>query len=89
VALGADACAVVWLILREVLWLVTMAVAIAVPIAWALARLVASQFYGVPPMDPATTGAAVALLLAIALLAGYVPARRATHIDPIEVLPAE
>jgi putative ABC transport system permease protein len=89
VALGADTYSVVWLIMREVLWLVAIAVAVAVPLAWALGRLVESQFYGVSASDPSTTIAAVALLAAIALLAGYLPARRATRIDPIQVLRAE
>jgi putative ABC transport system permease protein len=53
--------------------------------AW-LSRLVSSQLYGVSPNDPATLAAVAALLIAVAMLASYLPARRATKVDPLVAL---
>ena len=53
---------------------------------YALSRLVSSQLYGVSPNDPATMAAVTGLLIAVALLASYLPARRATKVDPLVAL---
>src|SRR5262249_26273782 len=82
-ALGAAGRNVVWLIMREVLLLVIGGVAIALPAAWLLTRYVQSQLYGITPHDATTIVAATAGLGVVALLAGYLPALRATRIDPI------
>jgi predicted permease len=85
-ALGAAGRNVVWLIMREVLLLVTGGIVIALPAAWLLTRYVQSQLYGITPHDATTIVAATAGLAIVALLAGYLPALRATRIDPIRAL---
>lgn len=85
-ALGARDGSVIWLVMREVLLLVTVGTAVALPAAWALTQLVKSQLYRIEPHDPVTIIAATSLLALVASIAGYVPARRATRIDPIRAL---
>ena len=85
-ALGAVPGDVVWLVMREVLLLVGSGIALGLVAAWALGRLIASQLYGVTAGDPLTIAAAAGLLLVVALLAGYLPARRATRVNPVLAL---
>ncbi len=85
-ALGAASGNVVWLIMREVLTLVGIGVAIGLPAAWGLTRLVQTQLFGITPNDPATIVLATLALAAVACLAGYVPALRATRVDPTQAL---
>lgn len=61
-------------------------IAIGLPAAFAATRLIESQLYGVESADPWTIAAATALLAAVALVAGYVPARRASQVNPAIVL---
>jgi ABC-type antimicrobial peptide transport system permease subunit len=85
-ALGASPSEVLRLVLRETLLLITIGIAIGVPAALAGKRLIESQLYGVDPADPlAFTGAAVVLLV-VALAAAYIPARRASRVDPMVAL---
>jgi predicted permease len=86
IALGADRGAVVWMILRRSLWLVAIGVAVGIPAALLAARPLSSLLYGLAPTDPATIAAGVVVLAATALLAAYLPARRASDIDPITAL---
>ena len=85
-ALGARAGEVRWLILRETVLLVGIGALIGLPAAFASTRLVATFLFGLTPQDPATIAASVAALLAITALAGYIPARRATKVDPMVAL---
>jgi ABC-type antimicrobial peptide transport system permease subunit len=85
-ALGAQAEQVKVLVLREVSWLAVTGVAIGICCALGLTRLVNSMLFGLKPYDPATLCWVAALLMMISLLAGYVPARRASRIDPIRAL---
>jgi predicted permease len=85
-ALGAAPGRVVWLVVREVLLLVGVGVAIGLPAALALTRLLESQLYGIAPGDPTTVVLAALGIAATAALAAYVPARRATRIDPVTSL---
>ena len=85
-ALGAQGTSVMWLVMREVLVLLGAGVAIAIPAAWGLSRLVASQLYGITPNDPLGIFAATATIALVAAFAGYVRAFRATRIDPIRAL---
>jgi predicted permease len=90
IALGASGRTVVWTVMREALLLVAIGVAIGVPAALAAARVASHQiaglFFGVGPFDALTIVAATALLGAVAAGAGYVPARRASRVDPMIAL---
>jgi predicted permease len=85
-ALGAQRSAVVRMVLREVAAVGAAGFAISVPAALAASRLVRSFLFGLEPNDPAAMITAVAILAAAAMLAGYVPARRASRIDPLHAL---
>jgi predicted permease len=85
-AIGAATTDVVWLVMREVLWLVGIGIAIALPCAWLLTRFVRTQLYGISPGDPASIALATLGIAFVALMAGYLPARRATRVDPIRAL---
>ncbi len=85
-ALGAARGNVLRLILREVLILVGAGVAVGVPAALVLGRLVESQLFGVKAKDPVVMLLAVAVIVCVSVLAGYLPARRATRIDPVNAL---
>ena len=63
--------------------------AVGLPAALTLTRLVKTQLYGIAPNDPASIGLASLLLFGVALLAGYIPARRAATYDPVLVLRSE
>jgi ABC-type antimicrobial peptide transport system permease subunit len=88
-ALGADRREVQRLVLRDTLMLVVLGVLIGVPAALGGARLVASQLYEVAPSDPAAVLLGVVTLCAAALVAGYLPARRAARVNPSVALRAE
>jgi predicted permease len=85
-ALGADRANVRWMVMREVLLLVGIGLAIGVPAALATDRLVASLLFGLTPTDLVSIFAAIGLTLIVAAIAGYIPARRATRIDPMVAL---
>jgi predicted permease len=85
-ALGARKASVLWLVLRETMILVTVGVAIGIPVAYVLSRYVTSQLYGVTPTDVSTGLAALATLAAVAAVSGFIPARRASSIDPLQAL---
>jgi predicted permease len=85
-ALGAASGNVIWMILREVVVLVGIGVALGVCGSLALTRLVRSQLFGVTPWDPRVIALAMVSLSAVALFAGFLPARRASRTDPAHVL---
>lgn len=86
VALGALPGSVVWMILRETLLLVVSGVAIGIPVALVLSRFTESFLWGLTPNDPLVIVAAAVTLLGVGALAGYLPARRASRVDPIRAL---
>jgi predicted permease len=88
-ALGAERTAVLWLVLREVALLVGIGVVAGVPLAVGLGRVVQSQLFNLSPTDPVALAAAALLLAGVALIAGYLPARRATRVDPMLALRCE
>ena len=88
-ALGAERSRVLWLVLREVALLASVGVLVGGAAALWLTRQVQAQLFGIAPNDPATFGGAVALLGIVAIAAGYMPARRATAIDPMAALRSE
>jgi ABC-type antimicrobial peptide transport system permease subunit len=85
-ALGATGGAVLRMALGEALWLVLMGLALGLVVALTATRWLATLLYGLTPTDPLTIGLATLLLLAVATLAGYLPARRATKVDPLMAL---
>jgi predicted permease len=85
-ALGARGADVLWLVMKEVLQLVAIGVAIGLPAAWALTRFAKSQLYGIQPNDALTVALATAGIVSVAILSGYIPARRATLVDPMRAL---
>ena len=89
VAVGAQRENVLWLVLRETLTLALLGIAIGIPSALVATRLIATMLFGVSPTDVPTITAVSLLLLLVALFAGYLPARRASAIDPIVALRAE
>jgi predicted permease len=85
-ALGAERTSVLWLVLREVALMVGIGLGVGVPLAFALSRLVQSQLFALSAHDPAALAGAAAVLGVVALVAGYLPARRATRVDPMVAL---
>lgn len=85
-ALGAAPQGILRLVMSEVVYLVGAGLAAGLTVAAMLSRFVESQLYGLEGIDVATYGGAVALMLAVAALAGLGPARKATGVNPIEVL---
>ena len=88
-ALGAERGRVMWLVLKEVAAMAAAGIAGGLVVALWLTRQVQSQLFGLAPNDPATLAGATLLLALIAIAAGYLPARRATTIDPILSLRSE
>jgi predicted permease len=85
-ALGAFQADVVWMVMREVLVLVCMGLAAGLVGAFALAKLIQTQLYGVTGHDPSTVALAAVALAAVACAAGYIPAMRASRIDAMRAL---
>jgi predicted permease len=88
-ALGANRGNVVALVLRAASWQVGLGLAIGIPVALLGAWLMASQLYGVSTYDPFTIAAAVVILSAFAAVAGFIPAKRAASIEPMNALRTE
>jgi predicted permease len=86
IALGAQSSRVVSMLLRETLGLVGAGLALGGGLAFAASRLIDSRLYGVAPQDPLTLALATGLLLLVAFGAAYVPAQRASRLDPIAAL---
>ena len=85
-ALGARGSNIAWMILRETLYLVLAGLVIGVPAALFGARLIATQLFDMSPTDPVTLVAAAVVMTIVALLAGFLPARRASRVNPLNAL---
>jgi ABC-type antimicrobial peptide transport system permease subunit len=85
-ALGARRSDVVSMVLRESMTMVGVGIGVGVAAAIAGSRLVATLLFGLAPTDPLTIAAAVVLMVAVSLMAGYLPARRAARVDPMVAL---
>jgi len=85
-ALGAQERGVLWMVLQESLVVLGIGVVVGVPAAVAATRLVQSLLFGLGPFDPLTLFVAIGVVAAVTLLAAYLPARRATKVDPMVAL---
>lgn len=88
-ALAATPDGALWTVLSESLALVAAGIAIGAPAALAVTWLMASRLFGVGPFDPPTIVAATLLMAAVAALAGFLPPRRASRVDPMVALRCE
>jgi ABC-type antimicrobial peptide transport system permease subunit len=75
-----------WLVLRDSAWMIGVGALIGLPLAFALTRLVQSFLYGLTPQDPVSIALATIGLMVVTGIAGYVPALRATRVDPLIAL---
>jgi len=85
-ALGAQPGNVARVILSEALLLAAIGIGVGLPVAFAAFRLIRSQLYGVEPSDPITLGMVIIVMIAVALFAAWLPARRAAKVDPMVAL---
>jgi predicted permease len=88
-ALGATRANVLWMVLKESAWLVVTGIAIGAPMALAATRLISTRLFGISGVDPLTILVAASLLVGVAALASFLPARRATKVDPMIALRCE
>ena len=88
-ALGAPRGNVVWMVMREVLVLISVGVTVGVPMALAFSGIARSQLFGLDPHDPLTLVASIFTLGVAACAAGFIPALRASRIDPMQALRTE
>jgi len=72
--------------MRETLIMVALGVAIGIPAALAATRLISSMLYDLKPNDPLTITVSASVMIAVAAFAGYLPARRASRVDPMVAL---
>jgi predicted permease len=86
IALGAMRDDVIRMVMRDSLVLVTLGIVFGVVVVLAAGRVVATLLFGVAPSDPLTMGIAIVLMVLVSGVAGYLPARRAARIDPMEAL---
>jgi ABC-type antimicrobial peptide transport system permease subunit len=85
-ALGAQTGSVLWMVLRESLWLLLIGLALGLPLTLAATRVIRQQLFGLSPFDPLTFAVAVAVVSSMTLIAAWLPARRATKVDPMVAL---
>jgi predicted permease len=85
-ALGAQRKNVLWMVMRECLFLVTVGLCVGLPLVLATTRLIAHQLFKLSPVDPPTVALAIFFLTAVSATAGFVAARRAQRVDPIVAL---
>ena len=89
IAVGARQQSVVWMMVRETLLLVSIGAALGTLASLVANRYIAGQLFGVTPRDPIAIGVALSLLAIVTMVAGYVPARHASRIDPVKALRTE
>jgi putative ABC transport system permease protein len=89
VALGASTARLRWMVVRQGVMITAIGIALGLAGCLALTRVVESFLYGTSPTDPLTYGLLVTIVAAVGLAACYVPARRATRVDPLTALRAE
>jgi ABC-type antimicrobial peptide transport system permease subunit len=85
-ALGAERAVVMWAILRGALFLVLCGILLGMPLALVCTRAIRSLLYGLGPSDPSTLVAVVIAIIVVTAVASYIPARRASRVDPMVAL---
>ena len=85
-ALGAQTGTLLWMVLRETLTLLAIGLAVGVPITLASTSIVKSQLYELSPLDPIAIGSAIVIIAIMTVLAAWLPARRASKVDPMVAL---
>ncbi len=85
-ALGAAREHILGMVLRETLLVVAAGIGIGLPLSWAATRLLQAQLYGLTAHDPSAILVSTAVILVLAAIAGFLPARRAAHVDPMVAL---
>jgi ABC-type antimicrobial peptide transport system permease subunit len=88
-ALGARSQDVLSLVMRESMTLVVVGIVIGLAVALGASRLIATLLFGLAPTDVLSIGAAILVLIAVSAFAGYLPARRASRVDPMVALHQE
>jgi putative ABC transport system permease protein len=88
-ALGARPSEIVTLILKQTMPLILIGLALGLTAAFGLRQVIASQLFGVSPLDPVTLAVGIAVVVAALLAACYLPARRAAKADPMTALRCE
>jgi predicted permease len=86
IALGAPRNSVVWLVLRETLVLMAIGLLLGIPVFLSANRYIKSELFGLAPGDPGAVSGAILVLLGVAAAAGYLPARRASRVEPMLAL---
>jgi putative ABC transport system permease protein len=85
-ALGAERGAILGMVLRETAAIVVAGIVVGVPAAWIASSLLKTRLFGLTPHDPWSIGLSVAATLLVTMIAGYIPARRASRVDPMVAL---
>jgi putative ABC transport system permease protein len=85
-ALGAERSRVTAMVLRGAVGLVAFGIALGLPVAWGASRWIEELLFGLKPTDPVTLLGAILLLMIVSLVAAYLPARRASKVDPMTAL---
>jgi predicted permease len=85
-ALGAERGTILGMVLRETVAIVVAGIAVGVPAAWIACSLLKTRLFGLTPHDPWSIGLSVAATLLVTMIAGYIPARRASRVDPMVAL---
>jgi len=88
-ALGAQRASVIWMILRESILLASLGAAIGIPASLVASRFVGSYLFGLKPSDPVALVLSTLAILTVAMLAGYMPGRHASSVDPMMTLRSE
>jgi ABC-type antimicrobial peptide transport system permease subunit len=88
-ALGAQRGSVIRMVMRHSLGLIAAGLAIGLPLSLWISRLTANLLFGVTPVDPITIASAMLILIGVAAAAGYLPARKASRVDPMAALRQE
>src|SRR6185295_4699418 len=85
-ALGAQARDVLTMIMRECLLLACVGIAVGLPVVWGVTRFARTMLFQLSPTDPVSLAGAALFLFVVAIVAGFLPARRATKVDPLVAL---